>query len=72
MSSTSSTPSQDTLVITPEERAALYFIPQAPGGMIVSEEMQQRLQDKGLATGIREDGRRWLTELGDRVRLGKL
>ncbi|ALV06721.1 hypothetical protein [Roseateles depolymerans] len=72
MSSTPSTPSQETLVITPEERAALYFIPQAPGGMIVSEEMQQRLQDKGLATGIREDGRRWLTELGDRVRLGKL
>jgi hypothetical protein len=73
MSSTPSTPSEGTpLVITPEERAALYFIPQAPGGMIVSEEMQQRLQDKGLATGIREDGRRWLTELGDRVRLGKL
>lgn len=72
MASHSSTPSQDTLVITPEERAALYFIPQAPGGMIVSEETQQRLQDKGLATAIREDGRRWLTELGDRVRLGKL
>ncbi|WAC71991.1 hypothetical protein OU995_20790 [Roseateles sp. SL47] len=77
MSSTPSTPAEvpeegTPLVITPEERAALYFIPQAPGGMIVSEEMQQRLQDKGLATGIREDGRRWLTELGDRVRLGKL
>ncbi|MET0207979.1 MAG: hypothetical protein ABW220_02995 [Burkholderiaceae bacterium] len=59
-------------VITEDERAALYFIPQAPGGMPVSEEMQQRLQDKGLATGIRADGRRWLTELGDRARLGKL
>jgi hypothetical protein len=34
--------------------------------------MQQRLQDKGLATAIREDGRRWLTELGDRARLGKI
>lgn len=60
------------LVITEDERAALYFIPQAVGGMPVSEELQQRLQDKGLATPIREDGRRWLTELGDRVRLGKL
>lgn len=60
------------LDITPEERAALYFIPQAVGGKLVSEEMQQRLQDKGLATAVREDGRRWLTELGDRVRLGKL
>ncbi|MDH0863956.1 hypothetical protein [Mitsuaria sp. GD03876] len=60
------------LVITPDERAALYFIPQSPGGMPVSEEMQQRLQDKGLATAIREDGKRWLTELGDRVRLGKV
>lgn len=60
------------LVITDEERAALYFIPQSPGGMPVSEEMQQRLQDKGLATAIREDGRRWLTELGDRARLGKI
>ncbi|MBO9685648.1 MAG: hypothetical protein J7598_03465 [Mitsuaria chitosanitabida] len=60
------------LVITPDERAALYFIPQSPGGMPVSEEMQQRLQDKGLATPIREDGKRWLTELGDRARLGKI
>ena len=60
------------LDFTPEERAALYFIPQAVGGMPVSEAMQQRLQDKGLATPVREDGRRWLTELGDRVRLGKL
>ncbi|WAC72102.1 hypothetical protein OU995_21410 [Roseateles sp. SL47] len=58
--------------ITPEERAALYFIPQAVGGKVVGEEMQQRLQDKCLTTGIREDGRRWLTDLGDRVRLGKL
>lgn len=65
-------PDGQPLVITPDERAALYFIPQAPGGMPVSEEMQRRLQDKGLATAIREDGRRWLTEMGDRVRLGKL
>ena len=48
--------------VTPEERAALYFIPQAVGGKVVAEEMQQRLQDKGLATPPREDGRRWLTE----------
>lgn len=57
--------------VTPEERAALYFIPQSVGGKVVSEEMQVQLQSKGLVTGVREDGRRWLTEIGDRVRLGK-
>ncbi len=58
--------------VTPEERDALYFIPQAVGGRVVDEALQQRLQEKGLVTAPREDGRRWLTELGDRVRLGKL
>ncbi|WP_431104361.1 hypothetical protein [Roseateles noduli] len=58
--------------ITEEERAALYFIPSAVGGKIVPEELQQRLQDKGLATTPREDGRRWLTELGDQFRRGRL
>lgn len=72
MSTTSSVAVPPGLVITDDERAALYFIPQAVGGMAVDEAMQQRLQDKGLATAPREDGRRWLTELGDRVRLGKL
>lgn len=60
------------IVITPEERTVLYCTPQAPGGKIVPEEIQHRLQGKGLAIGIREYGRRWLTELGDGVRLGKL
>lgn len=58
--------------VTPEERAALYFIPQAFGGKVIDEELQQRLQDKGFATAPREDGRRWLTELGDQIRRGRL
>ncbi len=32
--------------ITPDERAALYFIPPSRGGKLVPEELQQRLQDK--------------------------
>ena len=28
--------------------------------------------EEQYATAIREDGRRWLTELGDRARLGKI
>jgi len=62
----------DSIDITPEERAALYFIPPSVGGKLVPEELQQRLQDKGLATAPREDGRRWLSELGDQVRRGRL
>lgn len=62
----------NTLDITEDERAALYFIPQSEGGKIIPEELQQRLQDKGYATAPREDGRRWLTELGDQVRRGRL
>ncbi|WP_343633556.1 hypothetical protein [Roseateles sp.] len=58
--------------ITDDERAALYFIPQSEGGKGIDEELQQRLQDKGFATAPREDGRRWLTELGDQVRRGRL
>ena len=61
----------DQLDITPEERAALYFLPPSVGGKIVPEELQQRLQDKGFATAPREDGRRWLTELGDEIRRGR-
>jgi len=54
--------------VTQEERDALHFIPQVQGGRIISEAMQLRLQAKGLITGIRPDGRRWLTTLGDQVR----
>ncbi|RZI62355.1 MAG: hypothetical protein EOP37_03365 [Rubrivivax sp.] len=62
---------RDQIDITPDERAALYFLPTAVGGKVVPEEMQQRLQEKGLATPPREDGRRWLTELGDEFRRGR-
>lgn len=65
----SSTP--DTLDVTPEERAAIYFIPQQVGGKVVSEEMQVQLQAKGLVTAPLEDGRRWITVLGDEVRRGR-
>lgn len=65
----SSTP--DTLTVTAEERAAIYFIPQQVGGKVVSEEMQQRLQEKGLVTAPLADGRRWITILGDEVRRGR-
>lgn len=61
----------ESIDITPDERAALYFIPPSAGGKLVPEELQQRLQDKGLATAPREDGRRWLTELGDEFRRGR-
>ena len=54
--------------VTEEERDALHFIPQVQGGKIISESLQLRLQAKGLVTGIRADGRRWLTSLGDQVR----
>ncbi|MFT7773878.1 hypothetical protein [Roseateles sp.] len=57
--------------LTPEEREALYFIPQTVGGRVVSEAIQRSLQEKGLLTPIREDGRRWLTLLGDQVRRGR-
>jgi len=59
------------LDLTPEERDAIWFIPQAPGGRVVSEALQQRLQDLGLATAIREDGLRGITELGAMVQRGK-
>lgn len=59
------------LHITAEERAAIYFIPQMPGGKEVSEAMQQQLQAKGLVTPPNENGLRWITVLGDEVRRGK-
>lgn len=61
----------DDMALTPEEREALYFIPQAPGGRVVSEDVQRRLEAKGLLTPVREDGRRWLTMAGDLVRRGR-
>lgn len=56
------------IVLTAAERAALYFMPQALGGRQVPEQIQQSLEAKGLVT-MTERGR-WITQLGDRVRLG--
>jgi len=64
--------SQEEILLTQAERHALYFIPPAPGGTQPPEEVQAALQAKGLATAPREDGRRWLTVLGDQVRLGQV
>ena len=57
--------------ITADERAALYFLPTAVGGKVVPEDLQLQLERKGFATAPREDGRRWLTELGDEIRRGR-
>jgi hypothetical protein len=57
--------------LTPEEREALYFIPQVPGGRVVCEEILLSLESKGLVTPVGEHGPRWLTVLGDRVRRGR-
>ncbi|WP_077036524.1 hypothetical protein [Pelomonas sp. KK5] len=57
--------------LTAQEREALYFIPPAPGGRVVSEAIQMSLQQKGLVTPPREDGRRWLTLIGDQIRRGR-
>lgn len=57
--------------LTAEERGNLWFIPQAPGGKVVAEAMQQRFQDLGLATAPDPvTGIRWITMLGDKVRRG--
>lgn len=56
--------------LTPAEVADLWFIPQVFGGRVVSEAMQQRFQDLGLATAPLADGRRGITELGSRVQRG--
>ena len=61
----------EKLDLTAEEREAIWFIPQAPGGRVVSEEMQQRLQDLGLATAPRENGLRGIMVLGAMVQRGK-
>ncbi len=61
----------DKLQLTEEERDAIWFIPQAPGGRVVSEAMQQRLQDLGLATAPREGGLRGITEMGAKAQRGK-
>jgi len=57
--------------LTPEERDALYFIPQVPGGRLVPEAILLSLERKGLLTPVLEGGRRCLTLLGDRVRRGR-
>ena len=59
------------LDLSQEERDAIWFIPQAPGGRVVSEAMQQRLQELGLATAPRADGLRGITALGSLAQRGK-
>ena len=56
------------IVLTKEERAALYFMPQAVGGRVVPEEIQASLEAKGLVVATLRG--RWVTVLGDQVRLG--
>lgn len=58
--------------LTPEERDHLWYMPQQPGGRIVPEHIQQRLQDLGLVTAPLADGQRGITVLGDKVRRGVL
>ncbi|MDY0747638.1 hypothetical protein SNE35_24260 [Paucibacter sp. R3-3] len=60
------------IVLAIAERASLYFFPPAVGGKVVPEEVQQGLQDNGLITAPQADGRRRLTQLGDKVRLGSV
>lgn len=69
MSSSSPTEPQ-TVELTAEEQALIWFIPQAPGGKEVPESVQASLEAKGIATCIQPDGLRWLTMFGDRVRRG--
>ncbi|QPF74437.1 hypothetical protein G8A07_16930 [Roseateles sp. DAIF2] len=64
------TTEQTSVELTAEEMANLWFIPQMPGGKVVSEEVQASLEAKGIATNVREDGKRWLTLFGDAVRRG--
>ncbi|MGM9515387.1 hypothetical protein ACS5PK_14110 [Roseateles sp. DB2] len=61
-----------TVHLTPEERDHLWYMPQQPGGRIVPEHIQQRLQDLGLVTAPLADGQRGITVLGDKVRRGVL
>lgn len=58
--------------LTAEERDHLWYMPQQPGGRIVPEAIQQRLQDLGLVTAPLADGQRGITVLGDKVRRGVL
>jgi len=60
------------IILTTAERASLYFFPPAVGGKIVPEDIQQGLQENGLITAPQADGRRRLTQLGDKVRLGSV
>ncbi|MET0519339.1 MAG: hypothetical protein ABW005_10960 [Burkholderiaceae bacterium] len=55
--------------LTTEERDNLWYMPQVPGGRVVSEALQQRYEELGLV-GRLPDGRRWPTMLGDRARRG--
>lgn len=59
-----------TIHLTPEERDHLWYMPQQPGGRIVPEPIQQRLQDLGLVTAPLANGQRGITVLGDKVRRG--
>lgn len=58
--------------LTAEERDNLWYMPQQPGGRIVPEPIQQRLQDLGLVTAPLANGQRGITVLGDKVRRGVL
>ena len=58
--------------LTAEERDHLWYMPQQPGGRIVPEHIQQRLQDLGLVTAPLADGQRGITVLGDKVRRGAI
>ncbi len=59
-----------TVQLTAEERDNLWYMPQQPGGRIVPEPIQQRLQDLGLVTAPLANGQRGITVLGDKVRRG--
>ena len=58
--------------LTAEERDNLWYMPQQPGGRIVPEPIQQRLQDLGLVTAPLANVQRGITVLGDKVRRGVL
>lgn len=63
-------PSMQEIVLTKAEADNLWFIPQAPGGKQVPEEIQASLEAKGLV--VMTPRGRWITQLGDKVRLGHL
>lgn len=61
----------EEIELTREERALLWFMPQADGGKVVPERVQLSLEAKGLVA-MGPDGRRGVTQVGDKVRRGAL